>query len=377
VLVLPTIGLAASFAGAWQQSPNKPNAKMQRVWFRGLAGLNPARPSSHIWFAVCPAVPLSELAATLPRDAAPISTPPGRRCWLSRQRYWFDMNAVSPIMGSQQLWMQLEAKPENCGSFGMPGLTRFLPVATAQKRECVPVSANVTSGFTLVELLVVISVIAILVALLLPVLSRTKAAGLSAACKSNLHQLGIGLALYTTQIQKYPTWDPVGADPGTGDWAFVLVPFVNRNTKIFLCPAKKPLTVWTNIHSISPTYGYNALGSGLDIRPTGLTGVWGFSETPQGAGGHLWVGVPEARVLAPSDMIAIGDYIETPYQDGDIAGALDEQDDYIATRHGGGGNVVFCDAHVEYGKQTNWMVEATAPRQRWNNDHQPHPETWH
>jgi len=39
--------------------------------------------------------------------------------------------------------------------------------------------------------------------------------------------------------------------------------------------------------------------------------------------------------------------------------------------------VVFCDAHVEFAKQTNWMKAATSIRLRWNNDHQPHPETWH
>ncbi len=54
-----------------------------------------------------------------------------------------------------------------------------------------------------------------------------------------------------------------------------------------------------------------------------------------------------------------------------------EQHDYVANRHDGGGNVAFCDAHVEYGKQTNWMRPVISARLRWNNDHQPHPETWH
>jgi prepilin-type N-terminal cleavage/methylation domain-containing protein/prepilin-type processing-associated H-X9-DG protein len=233
-------------------------------------------------------------------------------------------------------------------------------------------------AFTLIELLVVIAIIAILVALLLPGLSKAKDAGLSASCKSKLRQMGIALKLYTDEFQKYPlcaTSDPTST---YSLWDQKVLALAANNMNVFICPGERPLPKWSislGQPQRNPCYGYNMAGSGrypATGASLGLDG--GFNQARSGNGAYL----REVQVSVPSDMIAV---VDCKPQTGGSDSDLDDLFPInvlleLAPRHSQGENAVFCDGHVEYGKQVVWLRKTDAARQRWNNDHQSHPETW-
>jgi prepilin-type N-terminal cleavage/methylation domain-containing protein len=90
-------------------------------------------------------------------------------------------------------------------------------------------------GFTIVELLVVISIIAILAGLLLPVVMRGRGEARTANCISNLHQVGIALNVYA---QHYGEGKPDGYPP----WITMLTKRLGSRTyldepRVLLCPS--------------------------------------------------------------------------------------------------------------------------------------------
>jgi prepilin-type N-terminal cleavage/methylation domain-containing protein/prepilin-type processing-associated H-X9-DG protein len=249
-------------------------------------------------------------------------------------------------------------------------------------------------GFTLIELLVVIAIIALLAALLLPVLAQGKSAAKSAVCKSNLRQFGVALKMYVDDYEKYPgpkTY--LGEAEYYGISSAWLNPHLaistapgyliaNNNSSILKCPAKPP-RMMPDLFGVGATayyddgYGYNQYGTerpnptpandlGLGFRDA--TPVSDTHDTMIHPGGYLRF-VAEAQVRVPSDMLALGDVVGW-------SRFIAPSSNYVADHHSRGANMVFCDGHVEYRKQSKWIDASDAARCRWNNDHQPHPETW-
>ncbi len=121
---------------------------------------------------------------------------------------------------------------------------------------------NPTSAFTLVELLVVITIIGILIALLLPAVQAAREAARRIQCANNMKQLGLALHNYHATHGSFPP-GAIGADPVTGSKAgnirtpFVvfILPYLEQTTRYHLYDFSKSwmsqpkvvgeyLTVW-------------------------------------------------------------------------------------------------------------------------------------
>jgi len=90
-------------------------------------------------------------------------------------------------------------------------------------------------GFTLVELLVVIGIIALLLSILIPTLSKARQASVTLKCLSNLRQCGLAFQMYAganKQYLPYPTTTLISGDAAQGYlWFNAIDPYLASNTK--------------------------------------------------------------------------------------------------------------------------------------------------
>lgn len=239
---------------------------------------------------------------------------------------------------------------------------------------------NARRGFTLIELLVVIAIIAILAAILSPVLVRAKESARTTKCVSNLKQLGAaGLMYMDDYSQRFPNCQDWGSEQVVGSPALyrllmkyvrtqvIAIPGAGAYAKafsrvgFFACPSDSGLT-WTGYGAVKdqPLWPY----TGCSYQIYGNDQVdWEGYVGPQltviawtglvynSASGNR-EGAPISALRSPSRKPLFGD---TSYWHGE--GRMPTVD--IAKK-----NLVFCDGHaarVTYQVYLKGLIEKFSP----------------
>ena len=268
------------------------------------------------------------------------------------------------------------------------------------------------TGFTLVELLVVIGIITLLIAILFPVLAAAKKQVRRAQCQANLHSIGHALTIYVQQNRCYPACTLLDQRGATrwGLWPLRLRSAMGGEQRVFNCPAQDERCEWTK-EELPPgaqrvpmelagpehtNFGYEAGEALIDNWGRWFSygyNVWGASaatvpppfDAHKGLGPYISIAgvnssateLRAARVKVPSKLIAVTDSSADGHWDIAVLPLPDVPRAWPGRVHAGGANVLFCDGHVEWFTQTDLLVtDGVNPsqaliRRMWNNDHEP------
>jgi prepilin-type processing-associated H-X9-DG protein/prepilin-type N-terminal cleavage/methylation domain-containing protein len=228
------------------------------------------------------------------------------------------------------------------------------------------------AGLTLVEMLIVLAIIALIAALLMPVLGRAREAGRRTACLSNLRQLGIAFMQYAEDSRgKYPragVYTPfaghtAGWAAGNGHWvagtADEPIACVGPGNPTGCTAVGEYLDGWKARPEDGALFAY-VRSTQVFVCPSNDTGRLKRLSYSMNCAVS---GLADSRIRQPSEIVLLVD--EEKANDGyffavDDSGAnpsgsmfgspaiATDSTDALTSVHNGGGNLLFCDGHAKF-----------------------------
>ena len=226
-------------------------------------------------------------------------------------------------------------------------------------------------AFTLVELLLVAAIIAILAALLLPALVRSKTSAQRLKCVSNLHQLGLAAHLYWDdnngncfryggtatnggQLYWFGWLGPGPEGQRTFDASQSALFACLQGRGVELCPSFQYFSSQLKLKATGATYGY---GYNLFLSAPAREPALNVSRIPRPAETTLFADAAQVNTWQPPAS-PDNPMLEEWYYVDDVTNQPNAH-----FRHNQRANVNFCDGHVALEQCLPGSIDARMPRQ--------------